>query len=238
MKDKVIIGDATLYLGDCLEILPTLGQMDAAVTDPPYGVGLVKKSASSTQASVLYQDDFDSVECLVQAAMPLILSICHRALVFTGNRMLFSYPRPVSIGTVYVPNGAGMDPWGYGCNNPILYYGRCPYLAKCKGSRPNSFSSSQTGDSSIDHPCPKPIKWMMWAVNRASLKGDLILDPFMGSGSTGVASAKLCRKFIGIEIEPKYFDIACKRIEDAYRQGDMFIEPPKSAKSDQHKLEL
>ena len=61
---------------------------------------------------------------------------------------------------------------------------------------------------------------------------ETILDPFMGSGTTGVACAKLGRKFIGIEIEPKYFDIACKRIEEAYAQGDMFIEPPKPAKQE------
>ena len=62
-----------------------------------------------------------------------------------------------------------------------------------------------------------------------SEESQTILDPFMGSGTTGVACAKLGRKFIGIELEPKYFDIACKRIEDAYAQGDMFISPPPKA---------
>ncbi len=67
---------------------------------------------------------------------------------------------------------------------------------------------------------------MMRLVERASLTGDKILDPFMGSGTTGVAAVKLGRKFIGIEIEPKYFDIACRRISDASKQPDMFIERP------------
>ncbi len=73
-----------------------------------------------------------------------------------------------------------------------------------------------------DHPCPKPLSWMEWLCDRASLPGDTIADPFMGSGTTGVACANLERKFIGIEIEPKYFDIACERIEAAYAQGRLF----------------
>jgi DNA modification methylase len=67
---------------------------------------------------------------------------------------------------------------------------------------------------------------MMWLVSRSSACTDVVLDPFMGSASTGVACAKLGRKFIGIEIEPKYFDIACERIRKAYDQPDMFIAPP------------
>ena len=83
-----------------------------------------------------------------------------------------------------------------------------------------------TGENSIDHPCPKPLAWMLWLVTRGSLPGHLVIDPFMGSGTTGVACVKLGRRFIGIEIYPHYFDIACRRIEDAYRQPDMFVERP------------
>jgi site-specific DNA-methyltransferase (adenine-specific) len=97
------------------------------------------------------------------------------------------------------------------------------------GSRPNSFTDNQPGEAGIDHPCPKPVAWMRWIVERASLPGETVFDPFMGSGTTGVACAKLGRKFIGIEIEPKYFDIACRRIEQAYAQPDMFVAQPKRA---------
>jgi site-specific DNA-methyltransferase (adenine-specific) len=76
----------------------------------------------------------------------------------------------------------------------------------------------------IDHPSPKPVKLMEWVVS--NLDGETVVDPFCGSGTTGVACAKLGRKFIGIEIEPKYFDIACRRIEQAYAQPDMFVTPP------------
>lgn len=219
------IGDATLYLGDCRYVLPTLGKVDAVVTDPPYGVELTRKTGASFQASTIYKDSPDYVRALIKDTIGLALQISDRAAIFCGNRMLFDYPRPASIGTAYVSSGAGCDPWGFGCNNPILYYGKCPYLAIGKGSRPNSFSDNRSGDAGIDHPCPKPLAWMKWLVNRVSLPSHTILDPFMGSGTTGVACVKLDRKFIGIEIEPKYFDIACRRIEEATRQPKLFAEP-------------
>ena len=75
------------------------------------------------------------------------------------------------------------------------------------------------------HPNQKPLPLMQWCIERVSDPGDIILDPFMGSGTTGVACANLGRKFIGIEIEPKYFDIACRRIEDAYKQPRLFDTP-------------
>ena len=78
------------------------------------------------------------------------------------------------------------------------------------------------------HPTQKPVKVMEWCLGFLP-DARTILDPFMGSGTTGVACAKLGRKFIGIELEPEYFDIACKRIEDAYKQPDLFVEPPKKA---------
>jgi DNA modification methylase len=230
------IHDATLYLGDCREMLPTLGRVDAVVTDPPYGVGLKRKTndfrdsahfdaGASLQATVVYEDSPEQIQALIHSAIPMALERSTRGAITPGCRMMFEYPRPRSVGAVYVPNGAGRDPWGFGCFNPILYYGACPYLASGRGSRPNSFSDNQPGREEIDHPCPKPIGWMLWLVNRASLPGETILDPFMGSGTTGVACANLGRRFIGIEIEPKYFDIACRRIEQAYRQPRLFVEP-------------
>ncbi len=102
-------------------------------------------------------------------------------------------------------------------------------LADGKGRAMNSFRSTEQAEKN-GHPCPKPIKSWQKLVNRVSRKGETILDPFMGSGTTGVACAKLGRKFIGIEIEPKYFDIACERIQKAYDQPDLFVEPPKKPK--------
>ena len=231
---KVQIGDCTLYQGDCLEIMPTLGKVDAVVTDPPYGVNLKAKRTKHNriEATTTYRDDEGEIRELVLNAFDTwCASNTRRAIVTPGIKLLQDWPKAKSIGTVFCANGAGMDSWGFGCNHPILYYGTCPYTASGLGSRPNSFYSPHpgghvTGENKIDHPCPKPLAWMNWLVNRASFPGHIILDPFMGSGTTGVACVKLGRKFIGIELELKYFDIACKRIEDAYKQPDMFVAQP------------
>ena len=228
------IGNIDLYLGDCLEVMPALGRVDAVVTDPPYGVGLIAKTTkhNTITASKTYSDDPALILPLVLSAHAEWSKISRRAIVTPGTRLLQSYPAAASIGTIFAANGAGRDTWGFGCNHPILYYGKCPYLAKGLGSRPNSFYSALpgmhvTGENKIDHPCPKPLDWMVWLVNRGSLPGELVLDPFMGSGTTLVACAKLGRRGIGIELDPYYFDIACARVEDAYRQPDLLIERPK-----------
>lgn len=233
MIEPVKIGNCTLYLGDCREILPTIEPVDAVVTDPPYGVGLTQKTndfrdskyfddGESVRASTIYQDDELHVGALIENIMPVILAKAARAALFTGGRLLHKYPPSDSVGGCFVPNGAGRDRWGFGCFQPILYYGKDPYLADGKGSRPNSFKDNQPNGDKVDHPCPKPLAWMKWLVNRVSRTDELVCDPFMGSGTTGMACADLGRSFIGIEIEPKYFDIACKRIEAAYAQGRLF----------------
>ncbi len=239
MLRKEVIGDATLYLGDCMEVLPTLGKVDAVITDPPYGVGLVKKTSDfrgsrhfdggeSLRASVVYDDSPDAIDELIRSVMPLILSNASRAVVFCGAAMMWSYPKPVSVGCVFTPNGAGLCSWGFQCMHPILFYGKDIYLQDGKGSRPNSFRAEQPNKEVIDHPCPKPLPWMEWAVNRASRHSERILDPFLGSGTTGVACMNLGRSFIGIEREPKYFDIACRRIEQAYKQRPLFEAEPQA----------
>ena len=228
------IGDATLMLGDCLEILPTLGKVDAVVTDPPYGVGLTaKQNKWVTNVGDGYASTDDSPEFVSAVVVPAI-NMCRDfsrdVIVTPGTRCLWLYPPADDLGTIFNNSGAGRTRWGFGCNHPVLFYGKCPYLSKGLGSRPNSWDQPATDFADKNgHPCPKPIGMMMWLVKRGSLPRETVLDPFMGSGTTGVACAKLGRKFIGIEIEPKYFDIACKRIEEAYKQPDMFIERPKPA---------
>lgn len=209
---EVTIGPCRLILGDCLEVLPTLdpGSVDAVVTDPPYGVSFGGKNTKHTKrASDGYISGDDAeigpttvVECVKR----------WRAGVYAPAVNLWDYPRPTEVGGVFCPSGAGLGRWGFIGTHPILYYGRCPYLASRKGHRPNSFRSFATQEPN-GHPCPKPVEWMVFAVEKASsIEGESILDPFMGSGTTGVACIRTGRKFIGIEKEPKYFEIACDRI--------------------------
>lgn len=217
--------DVTLYLGDCREILPTLGMVDAVVTDPPYGVDLGSRS-NNNRDRVAYASTDDGVEIVDTLVLPVLQMSrgqASRVVLTPGNRNLFKYPTPTHTGAIYYPAGAGCNSWGFTCWQPILYYGKDPYGGK--GSRPDSFESTEAAEKN-GHPCPKPIGQMKRIVDRVTLRGETILDPFMGSGTTGVACVKLGRKFIGIELEPKYFDIACKRISDALKQPDMFIQRP------------
>lgn len=231
MNRKEVIGNQTLILGDCREIMPTLGRVDAVVTDPPYGVGLTAKVTKHgrIKATRNYNDEESEILPLVTMAVELMMEISPCAIVTPGIRLLQRYPRAKSIGTIFCANGAGLDSWGFSCNNPILYYGKCPYMSRGMGSRPNSFYSAHpgmhvTGENMTDHPCPKPLAWMEWLVLRASpLPAETILDPFMGSGTTLVACEKLGRRGIGIELDPHYFDVACRRVEEATRQPDMFV---------------
>ncbi len=202
------IGDATLYLGDCLEILPTLGKVDAVVTDPPYGIG--KEDWDRELPTKAIAGFFDIAEriCIIPGIW--FLGDCIAAMGDKYKWVISGY-KPGAM-----TNGAiGLNKW-----QAAVIGG------DCKRSGYDAFQFHQGNEGLFGHSCQKPLLYMERLIIMTTHDTDTILDPFMGSGTTGVACAKLGRKFIGIEIEPKYFDIACKRIKDAYAQQDMFIEPP------------
>jgi DNA modification methylase len=220
-----IIGNARLICADCREVLPTLGKVDAVVTDPPYGVmlGEVKNGQARAKQQQCYQDFSDTEENVVKNVVPIIRQMIERigrVVLTPGLRCAWHYPKPDDIGAWFIPAAISRSKWGFATSQPILYYGKDPRAGK--GSTATGINMMATSDE-VDHPCPKPVRFMMWLVNKASMPDETILDPFMGSGTTGVAAVQMGRRFIGIEREEKYFDIACKRIEDAQRQGDMFI---------------
>lgn len=228
-RRKEVIHDCELYLGDALEVLPTLGAVDAVVTDPPYGVGFSGSATKHTARSGIGYASFDDTPEMVAAicvpAVRQAVKLARSAAVTPGSRCGHLYEVPAAQGAIFYPSGANAGPWGFVCSQPIFYYGKDPYLARGLGSRPNGFSSTERAEEN-GHPCPKPVRQVEWLVDRVSFPGELVLDPFCGSGTTGVACVKLGRRFIGVEIEEKYHSIACRRIEAAYRQGDMFREPP------------
>lgn len=241
---KEVIGNCELYLGDCRDVLPTLGKVDALATDPPYGVSFTGKSghyrnqpsAKKLETYSSYDDTAENFQDIIIPTLKTAIRSSTCGIVFMSSRSVFSLP-PGILGGIYLPNGCGLSSWGFENFMHAVFYGPDPYLAARKGSKPNGKYGLYGNDSNkIDHPCAKPIEAMRWAVNRVSFEGQQVLDPFMGSGTTGVACAKLGRRFIGIEIEPKYFEIACRRIEDAYSQVDMFIEQPKPLKVEQVSL--
>lgn len=208
------IGDCTLYLGDCLEILPTLGKVDAVVTDPPYGVGI--------GYSEEWTDDELLLDNVVIPAIKLSITKAQRCALTPGNKYAWKYPKPDDFGSWFNPAGTGFSPWGFQLSHLIIYYGKC--VNRNSG---NSTWGNFGGDKATEHPVCKPLQFGEWLVNKASLCTETVLDPFMGSGTTGVACVNLGRKFIGIEIEPKYFDIACKRISDAWASRPRLFEEEK-----------
>lgn len=196
----------TLYCGDCREILPHIGRFDLLLTDPPYGVDFKgKKTKKNRIAKGGYlSGDTDIGPAVVEMCLPM----CDRGIVFTGNRLMHDYPKPADIGCVYCPGGAGSGPWGFVCLHPMLFYGR-PQAGKQQS--PASFVSSKIAPRN-GHPCPKILEWMTWCLEKGSNIGESVLDPFAGSGTTGVAAKLMGRKCTLIELEEKYCEIAARRL--------------------------
>ena len=221
------IGAATLYLGDCLEILPTLGRVDAVVTDPPYGIGENAVRVASRGKLAVPKDYgefyWDRVPCSDEQ-ISAMRSCSRHQIIFGGN--YFNLP-PTSCWLVWDKLNGNND-----FADCELAWTNLPKAIRRIAWLWNGMIRKDHEERY--HPTQKPVGVMAWCIGHLPTEAQNILDPFMGSGTTGVACAKLGRKFIGIEIEPKYFKIACKRIEDAYRQGDMFREPPR--KPEQTKL--
>jgi len=239
IRREECIGGQRLILGDCLEVMPLLGTVDAVVTDPPYGVGYEGSKTKHGANGFAYASFDDTPEMIAKVCVPAIRSavaLARSSVVTPGRACAHMYDPPRAMSAIFYPSGANAGPWGFVCSQPLFYYGKDPYLARGLGSRPDGFSTTEATDRSVAHPCPKPIGTMKWLVARVSFPGDTILDPFMGSGTTLVACQRLGRNGIGIEIDEGYFEIACRRVDQATRQPDMFIDPPKPATQESMEL--
>ena len=193
--EPVVIGDATLYLGDCLEILPTLDKVDAVVTDPPY---------PDYYAAEYNYDD---------AAIFKICALNKHGFFFWSNKT--AWVIPYTARHVWVKSGTGIAQYEF----VYEVNGKKTYRVFKGHPIHNTTMARFARDMFSGHPSQKPLSLLTKLIGYTQ---GTILDPFMGSGTTGVACANLGRKFIGIEIEEKYFDIACERIEAAYAQGRLF----------------
>ena len=215
------IGNATLYLGDCAEILPTLGQFDAVVTDPPYGIDAAsnkfygtKKRKNSLAAPKDYgHSDWDN-KPINKQAVDLIRNISKWQIIFGGN--YFELP-PTKCWLVWDKENGGSA-----FADAELVWTNLNKAVRLKRYMWNGMFRANN-ETRGDHPTQKPVGIMEWVISHLPTETQTIIDPYMGSGTTGVACAKMGKTFVGIEREQKYFDIACKRIEQAYAQGDMFI---------------
>lgn len=192
-----------IWHGDCREILPRLPKVDLVLTDPPYGIG---------EAYASFVDTPENVRQLVSEVVPLCTGRAAVTLLTCATRQIWFYPQAVWIMAWVNKAGTGMNPFGFTCWQPILCYGKDPYLARQLGSRPDIIEHSETSEKN-GHPCPKPFRFWEKLMLRGSVNnGDMVLDPFMGSGTTLVAAKNLGRRAIGIEIEEKYCEIAVKRL--------------------------
>lgn len=204
---REIIGGATLYLGDCLQVLPELGPMDAVVTDPPWGVSLNRGDGRRAKQQGRMVGDDITPDIRWMAAMPAIVwggnNFCDQLPRSTGWLVWFKYHHEKS------EHSQAELAWT-NCVRTIRHYSEAYH----------GFMRKPDGWL---HPAQKPVNLMRWCLGFLP-DANTILDPFMGSGPVGVACMDLGRKFIGIEIDEKYFDIACHRIDLAARQGRFALE--------------
>ena len=200
-----VIGAATLYLGDCRDVLPTIGAVDAVVTDPPYGLG--KRMQGGTWGAAAKYADMRVWDELAPAdVVATLLALEKPSIVWGGNY----FP---------VPESRCWLSWDKQNSVPTMADFE---LAWTNFDRPSKRKSLPVGVHEWGHPTEKPLRLMEWCLTFIP-DAQTILDPFMGSGTTGVAAVQMGRKFIGIERDEGYFEIACRRIEQAQRQADLFI---------------
>lgn len=233
MSRVEVIGNATLYLGDCRDILPTLPKVDAVITDPPYSDKTHNNAKSNVgggsgvKAIDFKAIDFKAIEELLTGCASLCegwvianMDWRHIAQLEFVPHWFYELVRfGVWVKTNPMPQ--------ISADRPANGWDGIAYLYP-KGKKKEWLGGGSHGNwigaviTNGDHPTGKPVDMVTSWVSRFTVTNQTILDPFMGSGTTGVAAMQLGRKFVGIEIEPKYFAIACERIENAQRQQKLF----------------
>lgn len=205
------IGGCRLILGDCLEVMPLLGKVDAVVTDPPYGIGYVGDGYAAIAG--------DDAPFNPQP----ILSVGVHVIIWGANN--FSQRIPSEGGWLVWDKRVTEAADGLRGSPFELAWSSIPRLYKILRLQHGGVKNADGEGIKRVHPTQKPIALMEWCLGFLP-NAETILDPFLGSGTTLVACAKLGRKGIGIELDPDYFQIACERVQKAYDQPDLFIAPP------------
>ncbi len=219
IRKEAVIGDCRLLLGDCLEILPTLGGVDAVVTDPPYGIGESSKKAA-TRGKLAPARDYGGDEDWDQTpadsrVIEWILENSRSQIIFGGN--YFDLP-PTSCWLVWDKQNGEND------------------FADCELAWTNLSKAVRRGKEERYHLTQKPLGVMEWTLQHLPRDVEMVLDPYAGSGTTGVACVKRRLSFIGIEREVHHFETMCERIRKAYAQPDFFIEAQKASPPKQENL--
>jgi DNA modification methylase len=225
IKREERIGGQRLILGDCLEVMAGLGKVDAVVTDPPYGIGADRgkkvaipfKGGKPVQSAWHPENEWDN-QRPDRAVFDAILKIAPLHIIWGGNYFADWLP------------AKGRWLWWDKCQTMPSYGDGELAWSSLNATTPKKYTlaNNKLFAQRVKrfHPTQKPVALMQWCLGFLP-DARTILDPFMGSGTTLVACQRLGRQGIGIEIDPEYFDIACRRVEEATRQPDLFIEQPK-----------
>lgn len=238
------IGDATLYLGDCREILATLTSVDHVISDPPYedelhsAIGKICRNDGRQMPKTFGFDGINSIRLEVarsvvniSAGWAILFCLAEGVRAWRDDLQTAGAKYDTCLAWVKpdaMPrfNGQGAAR-GFEC--AVTAWCGSGYRSWNGGGMRGVFTHCVNKNRDGFHPTEKPVPLMMDLVELFTQVGQVVLDPFMGSGTTGVACAQLGRRFIGIEIDPQYFEVACRRIDRAQKQGDMFIpQPPKA----------
>ena len=222
MKPTEIIGNCSLWLGDCREVLPHLPKVDLVLTDPPYGIGETGNNSRQkdgisrlgTKTRIVHYEKMDwDNQTPSHELMSSVIAFGSHSVIWGGNYFRVS---PSSKWLVWdkLNSGDFAD-----CE---LAWTNIPGAVRVIRHMWNGMMRDSERNVARVHPTQKPVVVMEWCINLAPKNTLTVADPFMGSGTTGVACANMGKTFYGIEREQKYFDIACKRIENAYRQERLF----------------
>jgi len=252
-KVEHIAEGVTLYLGDCREILPGLGPVSHVITDPPFEVEAhtlqrrVKRGGGVMEVEALpfaqMTDRDGAAAAIAKVSDGWALVFCQAEAVSDWRASLESGGASYKRAMVWIkpdgmPQYSGDRP-GMGYESIVAAWCGPGKSRWNGGGRHGVFTCNKNdhGGQPAPHPTTKPLRLMRELVALFTGPEDTILDPFMGSGTTGMAAAGLGRKFVGVELDPNYFDIACRRVSDAAKQTDMFVEIEKRAAGIQVKFD-
>lgn len=213
---EVVIGPCRLICGDCMDVLPTLDKVDAVVTDPPFGIGFAAQPTKWQREAGAKPTSWD--DAAPQEIVERLLDIGQHFVIWGGN-----YFR--------LPPSRGWLTWYKPDSPPSMASFEMAWTNQDKNARQIERSISATNSERVGHPTQKPLCVMQFSIDYLPAC-EIILDPFMGSGTTGVACIQTERRFIGIEKEEKYFDIACQRIQRAWdlKCSELPFEKPTPAR--------
>ena len=204
-KHRIMCGDSTSSAA--VDVLMSGKKAALCLTDPPYGLG---DTNSEKNDYVDYDDTPENLRALISGFFPLAQSLSAVVVLTPGNMNARLYPAPKWTMAWFTPAGVGCGPWGFCCWQPILCYGKDPKLAKGKGRHPDAIVHTEAAEK-LGHPCTKPINFWRWLMERTSELGELIYEPFSGSGTTIIAAEQTGRRCYAMELSPTYVDVAVRR---------------------------